>query len=335
MENRNPRNLILALIVLALSVGMPARAQQSAAPSKPAEKPSTPPADTTTEPEPGTATSDKVVIKVADHNVTQGQLDFLISNLNPQAKQSLAAQGRRPLGEEYVKVLLLSHQAESEHLENSPQIRDRIELQRTQMLAQAEYEKMSNDVKVSPDEIGKYYTEHQPDFETAEVREFVVRKKPEGAKEGVPGFLPAEAKTKADAMRKALAGGADAKKVTQDFAVTNVVMVDAEPRTIRRGQLLAPLDKAAFELKDGQLSEPLETSQAIVFLQIVGHHTAEQKDVATDIENRIRQQKLDEEMADLRKKTDVWLDDDYFKAPVSPAPAAPAQAPAPPAPPKP
>ncbi|HEV2352560.1 MAG TPA: peptidyl-prolyl cis-trans isomerase [Terriglobia bacterium] len=275
------------------------------------------------------------MIKVADHKVTQGEIDFLISNLNPQAKQQISAEGRRPLGEEYVKVLLLSHRAESEHLENSPEVRNRIELQRTQMLAQAEYEKMSNEVKVSPDEVGKYYTEHHPDFETAQVLEFVVRKKPEGAKEGTPGFPAEEAKAKADAMRKALATGEDAKKVSKDFAVTNVVMIDAEPRTIRRGQLLPALDKSAFELKDGEVSMPLETPQAIVFLQIVGHHTAEQKDVTTDIENRIRQQKLDEEMADLRKKTDVWLDDDYFKGPAAPAAPGTPQAPVPPSAPKP
>jgi parvulin-like peptidyl-prolyl isomerase len=334
MENRTARYLGLAIFVLILSVCVTAGAQNPATPSKPAEKPSTPPVAEKAVPESTEGSPDKVVIKVADHKVTQGEIDFLISNLNAQAKQSLASEGRRGLGEEYVKVLLLSHQAESDHLEDSPQIRDRIELQRTQMLAQAEYEKMSSEVKVSPDEIGKYYTDHKAEFDEAQVREFVVRKKPEGAKEGALGFPADEAKAKADAMRKAVAAGTDIKKVTQDFAVTNVVMIDAEPRTIRRGQLLAPLDKAAFELKDGEVSEPLETSQALVFLQIVGHQTAEQKDVASDIERRIRQQKLDEEMADLRKKTLVWLDDDYFKAPLAPAAPAPAQSPAPPSTPK-
>ena len=335
MENKFTRHSFLALIVLILSMNVPTHAQQSAPSSKPAEKPSTPPVRAKTEPDPSVASSDKVVLKVADHKVTQGEIDFLISNLNAQAKQALASAGRRPLGEEYVKVLLLSHQAESEHLEATPEVRERIELQRTQMLAQAEYEKMSSEVKISPDEVGKYYSAHQPDFQTAQVREFVVIKKAEGAKENVPGFAPADAKAKADALRKAVTAGTDIKKLTSDFVVANAVMIDTEPRTVRRGQLLAPLDKSAFEQKDGEVSEPLETPQAIVFLQIVGHQTAEQKDVATDIENKIRQQKLEDEMADLRKKTDVWLDEDYFKGPAAPTLSAPAQAPAPPTTPKP
>ena len=93
----------------------------------------------------------------------------------------------------------------------------------------------------------------------------------------------------------------------------NVVMSDTEPRTIRRGQLLPPLDKAAFDLKEGAVSDPLDTPQALVFLQVVGHHHADQKEVAADIENTLRQQKLDSELAGLRNKTDVWMDEDYFK----------------------
>ncbi|HLY62152.1 MAG TPA: peptidylprolyl isomerase [Terriglobia bacterium] len=335
MENKYPRFLVIAIIMLGLAAGLQAAAQNPAPASKPAQKQPSAPAAAKAAPEPAADSPEKVVIKVADHKVTQGEIDFLISNLNPQGKQALASAGRRPLGEEYVKVLLLSHQAESEHLEATPEVRERIELQRTQMLAQAEYEKMSNDVKISPDEVGKYYSAHQPDYQTAQVREFVVIKKPEGAKENTPGFAAADAKAKADAIRKALTAGTDIKKITQDFVAANAVMIDADPRTIRRGQLLAPLDKSAFELKDGEISEPLETPQAIVFLQIVSHQTAEQKDVAADIENKIRQQKLEDEMADLRKKTDVWLDEDYFKGPSAPVPPAPPQAPAPPAAPKP
>jgi len=338
MKNRNARHSIWAILVFILSIALPAAGQQATPAAKPAAqpaaKPSTPPASVKTEPEAGPGTPDKVVIKVADRKVTQSQIDFLIENLNPQAKQSLESVGRRPLGEEYVRLLLLANAAEAEHLQDSPEIRDRIELQRTQMLAQVEYDKMAKEITVTPEEVGKYYTEHKPDFESAEVREFVVRKKPEGAKEGTPGFPEAEAKAKAEAMRKALVPGADIKQVTKDFGITNVVMIDAEPRTVRRKQLLPELDKAAFELKDGEVSEPLETSQAIVFLQIAGHHTSELKEVEKDIESRVRQQKLEEEMGDLRKKSDVWLDEKYFETPLTDTTPAPAQAPAAPSAPK-
>jgi len=97
--------------------------------------------------------------------------------------------------------------------------------------------------------------------------------------------------------------------------------------------LLPALDKAAFELKDGGVSDSLDTPQALVFLQVVGHHHADQKEVAADIENTLRQQKLEAELAGLRTKTNVWMDEDYFKSQAAPAP--PQQPPASPTTPKP
>lgn len=334
MGKKNRAHSVLAIIVLATFLVPAAAAQKSGTPVRPAKSPAASSVKSQTEATANSAASaDKVVMKVGASQVTQSEIDSIISNLSPQAQQTLAAQGRRPLGDEYAKVLLLSQQAENDHLDSSPEIHRRLELQRVQTLAQAEYEKMAGEVKVSPDEIGRYFTAHQPEYETAQVREYVVRKKPAGAKEGTVGLTPEEATAKADSMRKALAAGTDPKKVAQDFAMPNVVMSDAEPRTIRRGQLLPALDKAAFELKDGQVSDSLDTPQALVFLQVVGHHQADQKEVAPEIENALRQQKLDAELAGLRSKTNVWMDEDYFKGPTAAAPASPQQPPtAPPAP---
>ncbi len=308
------RQTILAIILLAAWSVPAAWAQQAGSTVKPAKETATPPSTSTTaSANESSDPSKKVVLKVGSAAITQSEIDFIYSNLNPQAKQALATQGRRPLGDEYVKVLLLSQQAENDHLDSVPGVRERLELQRTQMLAQAEYEKMSSEIKVSPDEIGQYFTAHQPDFQTAQVREFVIRKKPDGAKEGTPGLSAEEAKTKAESMRKALTSGTSIETVRKDSSVPNVVMIDSDPRTIHRGELLASLDKAAFELKDGQVSDPLETPQAVVFLQVVGHKMPEQKDVATEIENRLRQSKLETAVSDLRNKTKVWMDDEYFK----------------------
>jgi parvulin-like peptidyl-prolyl isomerase len=78
------------------------------------------------------------------------------------------------------------------------------------------------------------------------------------------------------------------------------------------------LEKAAFELKDGELSQPLEVAQAIVLFQLIGHRSAELKQVSADIENTLRQEKLDATVADLKKTTVIWMDQDYFQA--TPAP---------------
>jgi parvulin-like peptidyl-prolyl isomerase len=322
MRNRMVGQVCLAMLLLSgFLINTEVRAQQAKPPATSAKKPASPPASPAISPVPGvTSASEKVVMKVGPAQVTQSEMEILISSLNQQDQQALAAQGKRVLGERYLDVLMLSQQAVNDHLDSTQTVRERLELTRVQMLAEMEYQKMASETKITPEEVGQYFTAHQSDYDTVQARQFVVRKKPAGAKEGTPGLTEEEAKAKAEAIRKALVAGTDIKKVIQDFAVPNVVMIDPEPRAVQRGKLLPALEKSAFQLKDGEVSEPVDVPQALVFLQIIGHSHAEQKDVSTEIENTIRQQKLTAEMAELKKKATVWMDEDYFKGPVASTP---------------
>lgn len=286
-------------------------AQQAARP-KPAAPAAAKPASPA---KPATEGPGKVVLKVGSQNFTQADMDFLVESLSPQIQQAVAQQGRKPLGEQYAVMALLSQLAEKDHLEASPEFRRQMALHRLQSLAQAEYGKLAKDIKVSPEEISQYYSAHASEFDQAQVREFLILKQPEGAKEGTPGLSAQEAKLRADQIRKALADGTDPKKVAEKFSVPNTVKIDAEPRTLRHGQLVAVLDKAAFELKDGEISEPLDTPQALAFLQVAGHSRPELKDVSEDIENTLHQQKVQTAVEELKSKTTIWMDEGYFKGP--------------------
>jgi peptidyl-prolyl cis-trans isomerase C len=311
------KTLIVRLILAAISLvlaGIPAsvRAQQ---PSSPAGSPGP---STPATPAKSAAAPDKVVLKVGDQQLTRADLDFLFASLSPQVQQTVATQGRRPVGEQYALMLLLSQEALKGHLDSTPAFRQQAELQRHQMLAQAEYTHLMSQTVVSPAEVSQYYSTHAGRFEEAQVRQVVVRKRAEGAKEGTPGFPPPAAQARMEAIRKAMAAGTDAQKVAQDFGDQKNVQIDTNPRTIRHGQLPPNLEKAAFELKDGELSQPLEVAQAIVLFQLIGHRSAELKQVSADIENTLRQEKLDATVADLKKTTVIWMDQDYFQA--TPAP---------------
>jgi peptidyl-prolyl cis-trans isomerase C len=300
--------------LLACAFTLAGTAQQTPAP-KPAAPAPAPAAKETPE---------KVVMKVGPQSYTEGDLEFLISSLSPQLQHAVALQGKKPLGDQFAMMAVLSQQAEKDHLDNSESFHRQMALHRMQALAEAEYQKLAEETKVSTEEISQYYTQHSTDFDEAEVREIVIRKKAEGAKDDAPGLTSAEAHTRAEEIRKALAAGTDPKKVADQYAAENMVMLDAEPRTIKRGQLIAALDKAAFGLKDGEFSEPYENPQALAFLQVVGHKHEALKDVSSNIENTLHEQKVQAAVDDLKKKTTVWMDEDYFKAPQeTPAAAEP------------
>ncbi len=257
--------------------------------------------------------SEKVVLKVGAAKVTKAEMDYIVNNLSPQARQAIAEHGLSTLGDEYSVMLLLSQKAVSNHLDASPDFRRQLALKKNQMLAAEEYRNLESQAKVSPDEISAFYNAHKSDFEEATIRKLVVRKKAADAKPDDPGLTPADAKARLDSIQKAITAGTDISDVAKKFDIPNVVAIDPEPTTVPRGRLLPALDKAAFELPINQFSEPVETSNAMVELQVLSRQQAALKDVTPAIENELRQEKVKVALDDMKAKANIWMDPNYFK----------------------
>lgn len=304
------RWLIGGALVAGLLVGV-AYGQTTGGQGPPGATPSAPPATQTSSP-------DKVVMKVGDTSVTQGEMERFIQTLNPQAQRNLATQGRRGLGDEYALMLVLSQEALSHHLDSTPAFKELSALRRLQLLATMQYQQVLQQSVVTPEETNTYFNAHQSDFEEIQVLQVLVRKKPEGSKEGTPGFTAEEAKTRVEEIRKAFIAGDDPKKVAQQYQLESVVRVDSQPYTVRRGSMREDMEKAAFKLKPGEVTDVFDLGQALAFVKVVSHKEADLKTVSPQIENTLRQQKITAALDELKKNAKVWLDDAYFTAPTPP-----------------
>ena len=260
------------------------------------------------------ASGQNVVLRIGSSQVTQAEMDALISNLGVKAKAMVAKQGRGAVGDEYIKMILLSRRALDEHLDASPDLRLQLEVQRAETLAQAEYQKLTSEVKVTQEEVNGYYSTHQSEFETIQVRQFLIRKRPPGIEDPKQGLPIAEARTTAEAIRKALLAGTDVDQVAETYSTSiSVMLVDGKPRTLRRAEMKPALEQATFVVPDGGVSEVVDMPQAFMVVKVLAHQRPELKDVAAEIEAKLQREKLDAEIDSMKKKADIWMDEAYFK----------------------
>lgn len=293
-----------ALIALAVPAAWaqnstpPAAEEQPRAQGAPSLTPSVPP--------------DKVVMKVGDKQITAGDFQAILQTLPPQVQRAATVQGLKDVGDQYAKLVAIAEKASSDGIDQKPDVKVKIELQRMQLLAQGEYQKINEDIKVTPDDLNQYYKDHIKDFEQVEIRQVSIRKKAANAKADAPGLPEAEAKAKAEAIRAALASGEDAVKVRDQFKMDNVVYFDPNPRPVRHGQLAGAMDQAAWSLKDGEVSEIQDNPVNFYFLQVVKHDTPPLADVSREIEGKIKEQKAQAALDSVESGAKIWLDPIYF-----------------------
>jgi|SRR5215472_200081 len=307
MKNRKVWRIFLAMIAFAGGAG----GQQSATPPKTAEAKSSSAASA---PTPAADTAQKVVLKVGSSQITESEIDAVVSHLGVKAKAIVSVQGLRPVAEDYTKMLLLSQRASDERLDLKPDIRFQLELQRVETLAQAEYEKMASELQITPEEISQYFTAHRSELETVQVQEFLIRKRSQGTADPKQGLTPEEAASTAESIRKALVSGTTVEEVAKTFDTSiSVMLVDQRPRTLRRAEMKPVLEKATFDLPDGGVSEIVDTAQALIVVKVLAHQHPELKEAMAEIRNKVQQQKLDAEVDAMKKKAGVWMDQEYFK----------------------
>lgn len=305
MDNRKMSGMCVAIIVFVCA----AFAQQ------PATHPN---AEQAASPNTANDASQKVVLKVGSTQVSEAEMNAIISRLDPKAQSVIAVKGRQPVADEYIRLTLLSQRAVEQHLDQSPEVRLELELQRKQILAQTEYQKIATEHPVSQEEINEYYAAHRPDFDTVRVREFLVRKQPAGKDNGDPlqGLPPERAKITAQSIRKALLAGKDVDEVAQTYpSSSGVMLVDHTPRLLHRADVKPALEKETFNLTNGGVSQIIDTPQAFIVVKVLERNQPELKDVASEIRVKLQRQRLDAEIEDMKKSYGIWMDEDYFKGP--------------------
>jgi peptidyl-prolyl cis-trans isomerase C len=311
----------ISLIFLAFCAILPAQMPtMSTAPPPPA--PAQPPSD-----------PNAVVITVGDHKITAADFLELVKALPPQYQETARGAGRRDFARNLVELQVLADQAVKEGIDKQPDTRLQIEFQRDNMLAQAMFLSLQQNATVSDAEVQTYYDAHKSDYETLTARHILIRVKgaPMPATPGKPELSDDEAKAKAESIRKRIVGGEDFAKIAKEESDdTSSGEKGGDLGEFKKGMMVPPFEKAAFELKVGDISEPVLTPFGYHVIQVQTHTTKTLAEVKPEILAQLKPNAARQAVAALTDKAKFDINDAFFgpAPPATPTPQAPGAAPA-------
>lgn len=275
----------------------------------------------------------KVILTVGEQKITEAQFEEIINSLPAQYQQAARGPQKRAFLEQIIQVKLLAQAAEQKKMDQEATMKAVLAFQRENTLAAAMFQELQKNVKVGDAEVQKYYDDHKNDFEILKAKHILIRVKgaPMQARAGKPELTDEEALAKAQDIRKRLLAGEDfatIAKAESDDAGSGAQ--GGELGEFKKGMMVPPFEKAAFEAKVNEVSEPVKTPFGYHLIVVESHTTKTLADAKPEIEKKLRPDMAHAEIDAMRKNANVVIDDSFFGPAAAPAisPVAGARPPA-------
>jgi len=275
-----------------------------------------------------TAASDPVIMKFNDTEIRQSEFEAAVKSIPEQYQAYAAGPGKRAFAEDFVRMKLLAINAEKDGLEKDPATATQLRLLRMNALANAQLGKMTEKLKLNEADVQKSYEEKKATLERAKARHILIAFKGSAAQQaGKKEMTEEEAKAKADEIRAKLVAGADFAAVAK--AESDDVGSGAnggDLGSFARGQMVPEFDKVVFEGKVAEISPAFRTNFGFHIVQVQERGATPIAEVRAQIEEELKQKKLQETIDAMKEAAKPTFDEAYFA--VSPATAPPAVPPA-------
>jgi len=293
----------LLLFVLPLALLAQTAPTQSAANS--AAVTSAPPAATA-------AAGDPVVLTVGDQKITRSQFESIVGTLpkNQQSALSNPAE-RRKLADELAGMEALATVARQRKLDQAPPVQQMLRMQSDSVLANALVRQQMAADHANPTALHQYYDQHKNEYEQVKAVHILIRFKgsPVPVRTGQKDLTDAEALAKAQEIRQKLAAGADfAQLAKTESDDTGSAAQGGQLPAFSHGQMVAEFDKAAFELKPGELSQPVKTQFGYHIIKVQEHTTKTFEQAEPEVEQQMARAFVES----VKKQVPLTFDETYF-----------------------
>ncbi|MBI3940116.1 MAG: peptidylprolyl isomerase [Acidobacteria bacterium] len=253
-----------------------------------------------------------VIGEVNGQPVTVEDLNRLIDFADQKLKPDLSGDAaKRQLLDNYLENRAFYFEALAEKMDQDPDLAGRLDLFRQQLFANAYLGRERRKVSVSEDDMRKYYDAYRKEFEIPEIIN--------------ASHILVRTEQEALAVKKQLDAGADFAQLAREKSIdTTNKHLGGNLGFIARGAMLPPFDDAAFKLKAGQISDPVQTTfgyHVIKVLEARPRRVQSFDEAKKVIEARVMSLKQNEWLKNkrdgLRSKYGVRIHEKYFAAPTS------------------
>jgi peptidyl-prolyl cis-trans isomerase C len=259
--------------------------------------------------------SSKLVAEIGDIMITDGDLEARIQGLPPKYHDRFKSEKQRmAFLDRIVEMHVLAMAAKEEKMDREDSVKTRIDDAVAGILAQEYVKRRLSDKKdLSEEDIKKYYDEHLSEFtKPASVRvDHILIKLDPKAKEKEAS----EVLAKAQEIRAKLDAGADFAKLAAEYSDDErTKKKGGDLGFITKGRMSPDFSKAAFSLKEGEISEPVKTPLGYHIIK-AGEKKAEdilpldtvKKKIESRLNNTMKRELMEREVARLKEKYGVKL----------------------------
>jgi peptidyl-prolyl cis-trans isomerase C len=297
----------LAVLLCAQTPPKPAATPPKLATPAPAPQAETPPA-------PALAPT-TVILTVGEEKVTKAEFEALLEGLPDTVRKSAVGPGLRKMAEDLANLKALAHEAKRRKLEQSASVRQMIDLQQDQVLANTLVKQLQANMKTDDASVKAWYDAHKGEYEQIKASHILIRYKgsPVPLKEGQKELTEPEALAKAQDIRKRLLAGADFATVAKaESDDTGSGASGGSLGTFTKGRMVPAFEQAAFSQPVGQLGEPVKTQFGYHIIKVEEHSAKTLDEVRPQIEQQMKPQMTQKAVEDIRNGAQVVINDQYF-----------------------
>lgn len=274
--------------------------------------------------------SDLIVIAAGDLAIRQSEFETALKSLPAEYQQFAQGVGKRQFAEDFLRMKMLAAQGLKNNLDKDPEVVAQLNLMRENLVANAQLQRIEKGIAVTDEALQKAYEANKKQYEQVRARHILVAfKGSPAAQPGKKELTDEEAKAKAEELRKKLVAGASFEEIAKaESDDTGSGARGGELGAFGRSQMVEEFEKAAFEGKTGEISQPVRTQYGYHIIQVEEHTSTPFAEVKPMLEKQQRQQAVQQTLDAMKTEAKPTFNDTYF-TPVAqmdapPVPATPA-----------